>query len=315
MKIRILAAILIVALLAACGPDGGAPPVATTEPPPAPTDAPPAATEPPAETQPAETEPAETPPPTEPAQVLSTQPAGAQRIEFQAEDGVTLVGYFYPSKFVNAPVVVLMHWAGGDQTDWMEVGLVQWLQNRLDENPIPAGQVEVYPPMPEALSFSVFTFDFRTFGESDPMAGVPYAQITPGWVMDAKAAYATAATMPEVDPSRVAGIGSSIGADGVVDGCDDNCIGALSLSPGNYLALLYTDEVKRVDEAGKPVWCVAAEGDGPAYAACSGSAGEHYLSKFYPGDIHGTAFLMPPNNPPDIGQVILDWLKTVFSLD
>ena len=314
MKIRILAAILIVALLAACGSEGSAPSVATTEPPAAPTDAPPAATEPPAETQPAETQPAETLPPTEPAPELSAQPAEAQRVEFQAEDGVALVGYFYPSKFVNAPVVVLMHWAGGDQTDWTKVGLVQWLQNRLDQNPIPMDQVEVYPPMPEALSFSVFTFDFRDFGESAAMDGVPFSKLGPGWVMDAKAAYATAAAMPEVDPSRVAGIGSSIGADGVVDGCYEDCIGVLSLSPGNYLALLYNDEVKRVDEAGKPVWCVAAEGDGPAYAACTGAIGEHYFSKFYPGDIHGTALLMPPNNPPDIGQVILDWLKTVFSL-
>ncbi len=310
MKTRIFAAILIVALLTACGPEAGpTQPAATTEPPAAPTEPPPAATEAPAETQPVET-----PPPAEPTPELSSQPAAAQRVEFQAEDGAALVGYFYPSKFVGAPVVVLMHWAGGDQTDWTKVGLAQWLQNRLDENPIPEGQVEVYPPMPEDLSFSVFTFDFRTFGESDQMAGVPYSQITPGWVMDAKAAYATAATMPEVDPNLVAGIGSSIGADGVVDGCYDNCIGALSLSPGNYLALPYTDEVKRVDEAGKPVWCVAAEGDGPAYAACSNSSGEHYLSKFYPGDIHGTALLMPPNNPPDIGQVVLDWLKTVFSL-
>lgn len=309
MKIRILAAFLIVALLAACEPEAGAPPAATAEPPPAPTDTPPAATEPPAETQPAET-----PPPTEAAQELSAQPAEAQRVEFQAEDGVALVGYFYPSKFVNAPVVVLMHWAGGDQTDWTKVGLVQWLQNRLDQNPIPMDQVEVYPPMPENLSFSVFTFDFRDFGESAAMDGVPFSKLGPGWVMDAQAAYATAAAMPEVDSSRVAGIGSSIGADGVVDGCYDDCLGALSLSPGDYLALSYSDEVQRVDEAGKPVWCVAAEGDGPAYAACTNAAGEHYFSKFYPGDTHGTALLMPPNNPPDIGQIILDWLKTVFSL-
>jgi hypothetical protein len=224
------------------------------------------------------------------------------------------VGYFYPSKFAGAPVVVLMHWAGGDQTDWTKVGLVQWLQNRLDENPIPKGQAEVYPPMPEDLSFSVFTFDFRTFGESDPMAGKPFSEITPGWVLDAKAAYATAATMPEVDPSRIAGIGSSIGADGVVDGCDDNCVGGLSLSPGNYLGLTYADEVKRVDEAGKPVWCVASEEDGPAYAACTSASGAHYFSKYYPGNAHGTTLLMPPTNPPDIGQVILDWLKAVFGL-
>lgn len=66
-----------------------------------------------------------------------------QRIEFQTEDGATLVGYYYPAAVDPAPVVVLMHWAGGNQTDWLYVGMVAWLQNR--------GAVVPTPSKPELL--------------------------------------------------------------------------------------------------------------------------------------------------------------------
>lgn len=36
-------------------------------------------------------------------------------------------------------------------------------------------------------------------------------------------------------------IGASIGADGAVNACGEGCLGAFSLSPGNYLALSYPD--------------------------------------------------------------------------
>lgn len=40
---------------------------------------------------------------------------------------------------------------------------------------------------------------------------------------------------------RMAIIGASIGADGAVNACGEGCLGAFSLSPGNYLALSYPD--------------------------------------------------------------------------
>lgn len=238
-------------------------------------------------------------------------PADPQRMEFQAEDGLNLVGYYYPSKYANAPIVVLMHWAGGDQTDWPMVGMVQWLQNRPDENPIPEGQEHIYPSMPEDVSFAVFTFDFRGYGESDPM---------PDWdpeglLMDAKAAYATAQAIPDIDPTRMAGLGSSNGADAVVDTCGEGCLGCFSLSPGSYLNIDYTTQVQDVlDPAGKPAWCVASEEDPAAYPTCNNTSGENFKATIYPGNKHGTQLLIPPDDPEDIGQVIFDWLVLTFGI-
>lgn len=235
-----------------------------------------------------------------PTQPVTPKPEPT-RVEFEAEDGTPLVGYFHPAPADNAPVIVLMHWALGDQTDWTKVGLVNWLQNW----PGTQAAAGIYPSMPSGVSFSVFTFDFRSYGES----GGSFSGS--GLVMDAKAAYEKAMTMPGVDASRTSGIGSSIGADGVVDGCA-GCVGALSLSPGNYLGPDYSTEVARLDAMGAPVWCIASEGDRESFPTCKNAAGNLFKPIIYSGNAHGTMLLMEESAPPDIGQVILDWLKEVY---
>lgn len=45
-----------------------------------------------------------------------------------ASDGTELVGMLYPAATMDAPMVVLMHWAPGDQRDW--AAIAPWLQNR-----------------------------------------------------------------------------------------------------------------------------------------------------------------------------------------
>ncbi|MCJ7660408.1 MAG: hypothetical protein MUO67_14770, partial [Anaerolineales bacterium] len=101
--------------------------------------------------------------------VEESLPFEPQRIEFEAEDGTVLVGFYYPPAKRSAPLVILMHWARGDQTDWVEIA--QWLQNRVDEYPEGERPSEttvssMLPTMPKELSYAVFTFDFRGFGES-----------------------------------------------------------------------------------------------------------------------------------------------------
>lgn len=87
-------------LIASCAP---ATPVTAEPPTVAPTEPP---TAPPTE------------PPALPQKPLSGLSADPQRVEFQAADGKNLVGYYYPSKYADAPIVILMHWAGGDLCDW-----------------------------------------------------------------------------------------------------------------------------------------------------------------------------------------------------
>lgn len=298
MTTKSLFLILCLALfLAGCGNTTAtttAPPSLPTDLPPAPaTDAPPV--------------PTEIPPTAKAEPSLPPLPPEAQRIEFQTEDGVALVGYYYPAAVNPAPAVVLMHWGGGDQTDWLYVGMVSWLQNRGAPIPTPPAKLPFdtpypFPTLPKNQSFAVFTFDFRGFGES---SGKQFENFD----LDARAAYKTAAGLEGVDSARVVGIGGSIGANGVVEGCE-TCIGALSLSPASR-AGIYSQAVQAMDTASKPVWCVAAEDDESAVEACNAAGGEHYQKQIYPAGGHAMMLFRVENNlQPLIETVILDFLKT-----
>jgi pimeloyl-ACP methyl ester carboxylesterase len=246
---------------------------------------------------------------------LPPLPPDPQRIEFNAEDGIALVGYYYPAAYNPAPLVVLMHWAGGDQTDWKYVGMVSWLQNR--GLPIPAAPTGGYfdtpypfKPLPESISYGVFTFDFRGYGESDPTSGSQSDLI-----QDARAAYTIAASLEGVQPGRVVGIGASIGADGVVDGCSQGCLGALSLGPGGYLDTLYAAAVKTLDDQEKTTWCVAAEDDQPGAQACQDASGNYFHSQVYPSGGHTMRLFRVENNlQPPIEAVIQDFLRVVYHM-
>ncbi|MFH2104417.1 MAG: hypothetical protein ABIJ39_13795 [Chloroflexota bacterium] len=259
-----------------------------------------------------------------PQSALDPLPAEAQRVEFQAEDGTQLVGRYYPAKANPAPVVVLMHWAGGSMTDWERVGMVAWLANRSGALPDPVfasqtgGRFDTpygFPVMPGALSFNVFIFDFRNFGESEQFPGESFADLAPGWLMDARAAYAVARTLPGADANRVVGIGASIGADAVVDACGDGCIGAFSISPGDFLAVEYRQAVRSAGQTGRQVWCVASVDDPASAQACQGADAPFYRQFIYNRGGHGMElFMMETNLRPSLGQYLLDFLIQVFGI-
>lgn len=283
----------------------------------------------PTETKPTEAPPTELPPtqiptevptsttePTETEQTVDTQipveeslPAKPRQINFTAEDGTALVGTYYPPAQSQAPIILLMHWARGDQTDWVEIA--QWLQNRTDEyaeeDVAPQSAITgLLPQMPEGLSYAVFTFDFRGFGESveSGSSGSP-----DGWLMDAKAAVSTATNFSGVDGSRYLNIGASIGSDGAADTCLDGCAGALSLSPGGYLGIPYSEAVANLDSnhPGALIWCIASEGDTPSSTACQSAEGSNYIRILYPGSAHGMD-MFQPGLEPDIGQILQDFV-------
>ena len=256
-------------------------------------------------------------PPTETS--LPPLPADPQRIEFSTEDGVNLVGVYYPAAVNPAPMVVLMHWAGGDKNDWVMVGMTDWLNNRKNFQgggmfSPPRFSLEPYPfqNMPDNISFGVFIFDFRDYGESDAAnSGLPA-----GWVLDAKAAYETAGNLPGVDPGMVVGIGASIGSDAVVDACDAGCLGALSISPGSYLKINYLEAVTKLTQNGKKAWCLAAQDDQESAPMCESVRGIADQTIIYPSGGHGMMLFNPTHNlTPPIGEVILDFLVDVFELN
>jgi len=313
--IAALAGLVILSLLiAACGQSQIS--EAPTKPPIAASTKPP--TKNPTELPTAMPVPTYTPASTRPLSGLGPNP---QRVEFKAEDGKNLLGYYYPSKYADAPIMILMHWAGGDLCDWKEIA--PWLQNRLDENPAKINRCAKvgtstswwdptwFPPMNADVSIAVFAFDFRGYGESGAGGAGP------AWVMDAKAAFETAAGFDGVDATRMASMGASIGADGSPDGClvynqkaGRGCVGALSLSPGSYFHMDYGTVVH--DLAPVPVWCLAGELDSLSFNACRYTSGKNYRSEIYlDTNAHGMVLLSPDLDPQPMKR-IQEFIELVF---
>jgi glutamine cyclotransferase/dienelactone hydrolase len=234
---------------------------------------------------------------------------------FQTSDGITLSGTFYPARTIDAPLVVLFHWARGDQSEW--AAIAPWLQNRgllpnLDATGQPWLDASWFPAMPEEASFNVFTFTFRG------CEGGCQIFDREGWLLDIEAAMAFVAGLENVDLSRVATMGASIGGDGAAYACHvyntdyGGCRGALSLSPGGYLTFTYAQEVANLASQSPPIpaWCLYSIGDGTSAQACEAASGEGYRKIAYPDSAHGLA-LLEPNRDPNPLDLTLDFLNEI----
>ena len=128
--------------------------------------------------------------------------------------------------------------------------------------------------------------------------------------MDARAAYQVARQMPNVDSSKIIGLGASIGGDAVVDTCNEGCVGAFSISPGSWLNIDYGQAVQKLIATGKPVRCMYSVNDPPTPATCwSVSPDEHYKIYGYPGKKHGMTFvILPRKMEKDFGTHLLNFL-------
>jgi glutaminyl-peptide cyclotransferase len=232
---------------------------------------------------------------------------------FQTSDGIALSSTFYPAKTVDAPLIVLFHWARGDQAEW--AAIAPWLQNRdFQPNLVPNGSPWLdpswFPTIPEEESFNVFTFTFRG------CEGGCQVFNREGWLLDIEAAMAFVADLENVDLSRVATMGASIGADGAAYGCYvynrdyGGCQGALSLSPGGYLTFTYAQEVAYLasETPPTPAWCLYSVGDSASARACEAASGEGYRTIAYADNAHGFAML-EPNREPNPLDLTLDFLN------
>ena len=236
-------------------------------------------------------------------------------LSFQTSDGITLSGTFYPARTIDAPLVVLFHWARGDQSEW--AAIAPWLQNRglqpnLDATGQPWLDASWFPAMPEEASFNVFTFTFRG------CEGGCQIFDREGWLLDIEAAMAFVAGLENVDLSQVATMGASIGGDGAAYACHvynteyGGCRGALSLSPGGYLTFTYAQEVANLASQSPPIpaWCLYSIGDGTSAQACEAASGEGYRKIAYPDSAHGLA-LLEPNRDPNPLDLTLDFLNEI----
>jgi len=228
---------------------------------------------------------------------------------FQTSDGVELQGMFYPSRMDDQPLIVLMHWAKGNLRDWRVIA--PWLQNSdISEDSVGSGMPWLmgswFPPMPEGVSFNVFAFTFRGCENG-------CQSIDPeGWLLDIEAAMMYIREFENVDLSRVATIGASIGADGAAYGCYyynaeyGVCHGAMSISPGGYLTISYPNAVANLEGESPPAsaWCLYADGDAPAAESCRNAQGDLYQPTEYEGEAHGMALLSPDFEPNPLSKFL-----------
>lgn len=328
-RFNLLAVMLVFALsLTACGAVTPEPVVAPTMIPteeptvaPSPTAAPalppPTATPPPPAATPLP--PSPIPPTATPELALAALPPEPQEITFQAEDGETLLGRYYPGATNPSPLVVLMHWAPGDAQEWEAIA--PWLQNRgLAGAQAPADATKPwldaawFPVLPEGRSYAVFMFTFRgceggcrTFARAE-------------WLLDAQAAMRAARDLEGIDPQRIVAVGASIGADGAADGCawlnaqgEGTCLGAFSLSPGDYLTVPYAQAVADLGagQSPRPAWCLYAVEDKASAAACQGAQGAAYRTVEYSGKAHGMQLIVPELQPSAL-SLLLEFLESVL---
>ena len=241
------------------------------------------------------------------SQVPSALPPEPRSVSFSAEDGQELQGKFYPASLENAPVIVLMHWYPGDQDEWTEIAF--WLQNRGltgDQNGVPWKDPSWFPSLGLDTSYNVLTFTFRNCegrcNEPEP----------DGWLLDARASLEYARTLEGVDPDRVIAIGASIGADGAIDGCaavleidPDACLGALSLSPGNYLGSSYPDMVTALgaNDPPRPAWCLFDKNEADSIVCTQASGDDYYQESWSNGNLHGFHLITPNLDPIPLERI------------
>jgi dienelactone hydrolase len=274
-----------------------------------------------------ETEQEAAPPVTDPD--FDPQPPDPQMVEIPSADGRILEGYYFPASVPDAPVVVLMHWAGGNFYDW--TAIAPWLQNRSVVLDWPDADVDGpwldpswFPSMPEGVSFAVLVFNYGGYGNS------PGGSSRQALLDDSLTAIQYASSLPGVDPHRISALGASIGADGAADGCylfNDlgelgTCVGAFSLSPGDYLTdqFTYQEAVSVLDLDGRPVWCLSAVEDGGSARLCQDLMGDLARRILYAGSNHGMRLILPdyyPTDPAvelDTMQLIQEFLEEVYGL-
>ena len=243
------------------------------------------------------------------------QAVEGQEMSFPSLDGTELRGIYYPAGIDGAPLIIMMHWAPGDQSDYVEIAY--WLQNSglggMSENPenYPWLDLSWFPKVAADKTYAVFTFTFRQ------CEGGCQAFLRDEWLLDAQGAVQFAYNLDGIDQDNILTVGASIGSDGAADGClylnglhPGSCKGAFSLSPGNYLTLDYANVVTQLGEDAIPAWCLYSQSDPESAAVCSAFEADNYTA-YEIGDGHGMMLVQPDVDPNPL-NLLLEFISTTI---
>jgi len=233
-----------------------------------------------------------------PIVILDPEPI---EVHFITEDGVELDGLYYPASDNPAPLIVLIHWARGDMTEWEQIAF--WLQDRglLDRSPDynhSWKSSEWFPDFNSEGPLGVLVFTMRD------CQGSCQSYSPAGWLLDIEAVMLKAAQLQGVDKDRIVTAGASIGADGAMYGCAwmnqvgfGSCKGSFSLSPASLLTLPYDELVNQLIETEPPlpVYCLFGLRDDASVETCSDLAGIIPVDYGYIEN-HGFELIQPGQN-------------------
>ncbi len=253
-------------------------------------------------------------PTTTPIVILDSSPL---EIEFTADDGQVLSGIYFPADSNPAPLMILMHWARGDQEEWTEIAL--WLQNRSELVRTPDYNISWkssvwFPENTSGISIGVFTFTLRE------CTGGCQNYLPTEWLLDIQAAITTAAGLTGVDRSLIMTAGASIGADGAVNGCAwlnqsglGKCRGAFVLSPGSLLSVPFEKTALELlqNEPPIPVYCLYGLRDDASVETCSAVPDAKLVDYGYIEN-HGFELLQPSQDPDPL-ILLLGFINTALS--
>ncbi|MGB9624427.1 MAG: alpha/beta hydrolase [Phycisphaerae bacterium] len=183
--------------------------------------------------------------------LASSAVVSPQRVSVEAEDGVLIVGDYYPPLrhgSEGAPMVILLHMAGSGRSAWRPL-----------------------VPHLHAIGCAVLAIDLRGYGESIEPKGFNLAKraadrdsrLHRAMYKDVTAAYLWLVRQKEVDPARFAIVGAGLGAAVALDyAARDRSVDAVAcLSPGmNYAGLEPSVSIRKCES--RAILLLAAKGDG-----------------------------------------------------
>jgi pimeloyl-ACP methyl ester carboxylesterase len=235
------------------------------------------------------------------SQTNNIRETAGQKVSFLTDDGVLIAGTYYSPSLSHqmAPTnaIILLHMLGRDRNDWNT--FASELSNRSN-------------------GFAVLSIDLRGHGESINQNGktISFQSFTPDdfnkMVLDVKAAKQFLVTQKSINPTNIAIVGASIGANvGLKYAASDPSIKAVVLlSPGlNYKGVTTSDSIRKY---ANPVYIATAGRDPIAgsdpQTLCSMIHCDNHLKVYQNSNSHGTDMFSDSSLNPSLDNLIISWL-------
>jgi len=197
-----------------------------------------------------------------------------EQVTLITSDGLNLAGLFYPGKLDRG--VVLLHQLNLDKSSWEPL---------IDEL--------------NKVNYYVLTIDLRGHGESE---GELNENAFQDMILDAKAGHNF---MRNAAITKIAFIGSSIGANTSLIYGSENKLPVVALSPGlDYKGIKTEEAIKKIKKA----FIIATEQDNYSFESSKKlkELNENIKLNTYPGKAHGTYMFLEER---DLSREIIEWLN------